>query len=151
MLMKEAFIREGSTNPDYKGKTSDNFAATHINLKKGKYASAGDAGLHGVAKGLFRDVETRYRGPKTGRGGYGTLKKDATGAAVYAGKPHQRGAISDIGLKTYRKELGEHLSKSDSAGTYVDDFVHSDNPRFKGKSKKKRIQQALAAYYASRR
>jgi len=53
------------------------------------------------------------------------------------------------------KELREHsleekLKASDPAGTYVSDFVHSDNPKFEGKSKAKRIQMALAASYAAK-
>ena len=53
------------------------------------------------------------------------------------------------------KELREHsleekLKASDPAGTYVSDFVHSDNPKFAGKSKAKRIQMALAASYAAK-
>jgi len=47
--------------------------------------------------------------------------------------------------------LDEVLKKSDSAGKWISDFVHSDNPKFKGKSKKQRMKQALAAYYAKQR
>ncbi len=32
------------------------------------------------------------------------------------------------------------------AGAYVDDFQKSDAPQFKGKSKKKKQQMAIAAY-----
>ena len=42
--------------------------------------------------------------------------------------------------------LGEKLKPSDGAGTYVDDFRKSDAPQFKGKSKKKKQQMAIAAY-----
>ena len=42
--------------------------------------------------------------------------------------------------------LEEKLKASDPAGKYISDFVHSDNPKFAGKSKAKRIQMALAAY-----
>ena len=44
--------------------------------------------------------------------------------------------------------LEEKLKASDPAGTYIHDFVHSDNPKFAGKSKAKRIQMALASYAA---
>jgi hypothetical protein len=57
-------------------------------------------------------------------------------------------------MKTFnqiREEtLEEKLKASDPAGTYIHDFVHSDNPKFAGKSKKKRIQMALAASYAAK-
>ena len=54
-------------------------------------------------------------------------------------------------FNTLREEtLEEKLKASDPAGTYIHDFVHSDNPKFAGKSKKKRIQMALAASYAAK-
>lgn len=48
-------------------------------------------------------------------------------------------------------ELQEVLGKSAEAGEWISDFVHSDNPKFAGKSKEKRKQMALAAYYAKQR
>ena len=48
-------------------------------------------------------------------------------------------------------ELQEVLGKDDPAGKWISDFVHSDNPKFAGKSKEKRKQMALAAYYAKQR
>jgi len=47
--------------------------------------------------------------------------------------------------------LDEVLTKSTTAGETISDFVHSDNPKFKGKSKEKRKQMALAAYYQKQR
>ena len=46
------------------------------------------------------------------------------------------------------EELNEVLSKDASAGDWIHDFVHSDNPKFKGKSKAERKKMALGAYYA---
>jgi hypothetical protein len=43
------------------------------------------------------------------------------------------------------------LPPSADAGDWVHDFVHSDNSRFKGKSKQSRIRMALGAYYAKKR
>jgi hypothetical protein len=40
------------------------------------------------------------------------------------------------------------LPKNAKPEDWIKDFVHSDNPKFKGKDKKKRIKMALAAYYA---
>lgn len=48
-------------------------------------------------------------------------------------------------------ELQEVLGKDAKAGDWIHDFVHSDNPKFEGKSKEKRKQMALAAYYAKQR
>lgn len=47
--------------------------------------------------------------------------------------------------------INEVLSKDATAGDWIHDFVHSDNPKFKGKSKEKRKKMALAAYYAHQR
>ena len=47
--------------------------------------------------------------------------------------------------------IQEVLSKDAKAGDWIHDFVHSDNPKFAGKSKEKRKQMALAAYYAKQR
>ena len=38
------------------------------------------------------------------------------------------------------------LDKDADAGDYVEDFKKSDAPQFKGKSKKKRQEMAIAAY-----
>ena len=46
-----------------------------------------------------------------------------------------------------KEKVEEALGKSASASDFIHDFVHSKNPKFAGKSKKQRIQQALAAYY----
>ena len=47
--------------------------------------------------------------------------------------------------------LDEVLSKSAPASEWIDDFVNSDDPKFAGKSKEKRKEMALAAYYAKQR
>ena len=46
----------------------------------------------------------------------------------------------------YDHVMGEKLDKNSTAGEYVDDFRDSDAPQFKGKSKKKKQQMAVAAY-----
>lgn len=59
--------------------------------------------------------------------------------------------LTEEELKQLEEELNEVLGKSASAGEWIHDFVHSDNPKFAGKSKEKRKQMALAAYYAKQR
>lgn len=49
------------------------------------------------------------------------------------------------------EQLLEKLKSSDPTGKWVSDFVHSDNPKFAGKSKKERIKMALGASYAAKR
>jgi hypothetical protein len=46
------------------------------------------------------------------------------------------------------EQLDEKLPASASAGDYIHDFVHSDNPKFEGKSTKERQKMALGAFYA---
>jgi hypothetical protein len=46
----------------------------------------------------------------------------------------------------YDHVMGEKLDKDATAGDYVKDFRKSDAPQFKGKSKKKKQQMAIAAY-----
>jgi hypothetical protein len=48
-------------------------------------------------------------------------------------------------------DLSEKLKPSDPTGKYISDFVHSDNPKFAGKSKKERIRMALGAKYGAMR
>lgn len=47
--------------------------------------------------------------------------------------------------------IDEALQKSDPTGKWIHDFVHSDNPKFAGKSPEKRRQMAIAAYYAKQK
>jgi hypothetical protein len=49
------------------------------------------------------------------------------------------------------ESLLEKLKSSDPAGKWIHDFVHSDNPKFAGKSKKERIRMALGASYGAKR
>ena len=53
-------------------------------------------------------------------------------------------------FKDITNQLDEVLNKSTPAGEWIHDFVHSDNPKFKGKSAAKRKQMALSAYYAKK-
>lgn len=67
---------------------------------------------------------------------------------------NKNGKIDADDFKKLRKEevqVDEVLKPSMGAGAYVSDFVHSKNPKFAGKSKKERMKQALAAYYAAKR
>lgn len=63
---------------------------------------------------------------------------------------HGKKVSEDVESMT-EEQLMEVLKKSDPAGKWISDFVHSDNPKFKGKTKKERMQMALGAYYAAQR
>jgi hypothetical protein len=47
--------------------------------------------------------------------------------------------------------INEVLGKNAEAGDWIKDFVSSDDPKFAGKSKDKRKEMALAAYYAKQK
>lgn len=58
--------------------------------------------------------------------------------------------MDKAGLSSIREsmeELSEKLSPKMTAAEIIDDFVHSDDPKFDGKSKEERIKMALGAYY----
>jgi len=48
--------------------------------------------------------------------------------------------------KKFKQMYGEALPKDADQGDYIDDFEKSDAPQFKGKSKEKRKEMAIAAY-----
>jgi hypothetical protein len=104
----------------------------------------------------------------------GDLLARASDAAFKNGKPEQsanlgagaykRGISSDFMKNKSRfaddqkkidgarmTKLGEDLKASDPVGKWIDDFVHSDNPRFNGKTKEERRKMALGAYYAAQK
>ena len=51
-------------------------------------------------------------------------------------------------LKEFKAQIDEVLTKSTPPAEWIHDFVHSDNPKFAGKSKAERKKMALGAYYA---
>ena len=52
--------------------------------------------------------------------------------------------------KSSSKEIDEKLEPSMGAGEYVADFKKSKAPQFKGKSKAKKQQMAVAAYLSAK-
>jgi len=48
--------------------------------------------------------------------------------------------------RKFKQMYGEKLGKNADMGDYIDDFEKSDAPQFKGKSKEKRKDMAIAAY-----
>lgn len=49
------------------------------------------------------------------------------------------------------EDITEELDPGDDAKVWIDDFIKSDAPQFKGKTKEQRINMALAAYYSARK
>jgi len=70
--------------------------------------------------------------------------KKIYGSDEFGNKPKVKATKEEV-------ELDEILTKQTSAGEVIKDFQQSKNPKFAGKSKEKRKQMALAAYYAKQR
>ena len=61
--------------------------------------------------------------------------------------PTQQQAAQDAAEKLSNAKIEEKLTKKMSQGEIISDFVHSDDPKFKGKNKAERTKMALGAYY----
>jgi len=96
-----------------------------------------------------------YYHPSTQEKLHGILHK--VNARHYEIKDQKTGEIhkfrywNRIGYERATKPMTETLSPNASASEYIHDFVHSKNSKFDGKSKKKRMQMALAAFYSNKR
>ena len=93
---------------------------------------------HKAAKVAMTDVQGRS-GP--------IFKKRAAQANKFRAKGMEQEKREKAAKAVKEETIDEVLTKSTSAGETIHDFVHSDNPKFKGKSKEKRKEMALAAYY----
>jgi len=69
-------------------------------------------------------------------------------SATFAGT---RAGLRKRVAKEEIEQIDEVLTKKTPIGSWIHDFVHSDNPKFAGKSRKERMKQAVAAYYAKQR
>ena len=95
----------------------------HKKMMNGGYKDKGEMAIH-HAQELHHALSTLGRGEK--------LKEDVT----------------EQGLD---EMINEVLGKDATAGEWIDDFVHSDNPKFAGKSKAERKKMALGAYYGAQK
>lgn len=62
-------------------------------------------------------------------------------------KPTRRKKPLNNSFNPDMEQMDEVITKSTPTGEVIKDFVHSKNPKFKGKSKKERIKMALGAKY----
>ena len=77
------------------------------------------------------------------------LKLFNKGMKAPSGSPKQKEIIKQINkirTKYGMSPMKEKLGKDADAGDYIDDFMKSDAPQFKGKSKEKKRDMAIAAY-----
>ncbi len=117
------------------------------------------------AKGEVGDVKGTQPAKYYAKGakGKGMAKSTAVSRARFfakgADKPDNdpdsyKPAPGDKGKKTkpsqytqkFKQMYGEKLGKDADMGDYIKDFAKSDSPQFKGKSKEKRKDMAIAAY-----
>jgi hypothetical protein len=85
-------------------------------------------------------------------------EKAPPGAKYEIERMRQRASLATYGkdypadIKPVRSEetINEKLTKKMKVSDVISDFVHSDDPKFKGKSKKERQKMALGAYYGQR-
>ena len=75
-------------------------------------------------------------------------KMDDDNPAAYKQAPGDKGKKTkpSTHTKKFKQMYGEKLAKNADQGDYIDDFEKSDAPQFKGKSKQKRKDMAIAAY-----
>jgi hypothetical protein len=88
----------------------------------------------------------KMSGEPASKNQYGYAKKDAKGI--------RNASLRMSGVKATQKEeveMTEVLKVSSGAREWIKDFESSKNPKFAGKSKEQRKQQALAAYYSAKR
>jgi hypothetical protein len=119
----------------------------------------GEAGKQNWDK-AHRDDRNEREGAKVGRKSMKPYRQPGEESksekrAGLSSMPGYKEALAKRGLKEAEditdEELNEVLSKNDSASKWIHDFVHSDNPKFKGKSTKERQKMALGAYYAAQK
>jgi len=121
----------------------------------------------GVMKNIKRQLTARDADSRAGEEAGKMMKAQQAGDTAAASKYNKRfkklsaltkkeGYASDAQRKAVwasknEKGIKEKLDPSMGADAYIKDFMKSDAPQFKGKSKKERQQMALAAYYAAKR
>ena len=95
------------------------------------------------AKYYAKDTEGDAMAPSTKRKRAAHFAKKKKGPA-----PGDASATTRPSKHTnkFKQMYGEKLGKNADMGDYIDDFEKSDSPQFKGKSKEKRKEMAIAAY-----
>lgn len=147
---------ESKENYDKTLKTTDKMESVFTSIVD---KVLGEAGKQNWDK-AHRDDRNEREGAKVGRKSMKPYRQPgeeskAEKRAGLSSIPGYKQALAKRGLKEAEditdEELNEVLSKNDSASKWIHDFVHSDNPKFKGKSTKERQKMALGAYYAAQK
>jgi hypothetical protein len=145
--------KPGSVKSDLKnlgrfltGKKETNEEVEQIDEVSLKTASSAYAKRIGQNEPSSQDkaVQTiRQIAKKHGPSGVATAAKTAEKEAI---KKAQQEEV-ELTEEQLDEMISEVLGKDATAGDWISDFVHSDNPKFAGKSKAERKKMALGAYY----
>jgi len=82
---------------------------------------------------------------------YGSKEAGNRVAGAIRKKVLAKEEIESLDEEQLDEMINEVLGKDASAGDYIHDFIHSDNPKFAGKSKAERKKMALGAYYGAQK
>ena len=146
-----------STGTKVLGHRYGNSAKTHRDLMADPFAGAkgpksGELEKIEKEKKKERSMDEELKGGQTKIDKNHNNKIDAQDFKILRGQKKSLTKMKEQLDEPVLDELiNEVLSKDASAYDYIHDFVHSDNPKFAGKSKAKRKEMALAAYYAKQR
>ena len=112
-----------------------------------------DSGFKDALPEIIKDIKAKKSAQEL-RQTHGThYKRIANAASNVHGPKYTRAHLLDVAQTAMKEEVEIHevLTKKTPVGKWIKDFVDSENSKFEGKSKKKRTQMALAAYYAKQR
>ena len=110
----------------------------------------GDDEYKADLQNTHKEPKAKKKSPSSLRGEYGSAEMVRSGKALERRYLlNLRGGLAQKRIK--EEAIDEVLTKDQPAAEWIHDFVHSDNPKFEGKSKKKRTEMALAAYYSKQR
>ena len=104
-------------------------------------------------KPIFKDKDIEFiRMKKSGQMTIMNVPSNEVDKYIKKGyKPvREEWSFKDFVHQIQKDPINEVLAKDADMGDYIDDFVKSDAPQFKGKSKEKRKEMAIAAYYAKK-
>jgi hypothetical protein len=109
------------------------------------HSSSGEEAADRTAKRLRERIGRKF-GPEA----EARAKRSEFGVVAPANTtPKKKSFLNRLGLtKEEVEQVNEKLTKDMSAGEIISDFIHSDDPKFDGKSKDERKRMALGAYYS---
>ena len=137
---KAGSYKKSDGNKAYKAAPGDAKAKTKTSTHTKKYKQM---------YGEKYDSDKFFDGKGTPEQRLQLLKLTNKALRTLGGSPKQNAIKKEI--DALRKKMGmkvktEKLDKNADMGDYIDDFEKSDSPQFKGKSKEKRKDMAIAAY-----